>query len=251
MANRLLTDVLLTPLDGAATAKVEIDTGSGNLTVDGLAEDEPVLASGTLEYFEKQGLPNHSVSSANGQATLTLSGARHGQPWFRLPWAACNGATEWHVHVNPVTSDLTVRTGGGNVKLNLAGVAAMHVAADSGGGNVEVVLPDRVANSRVTARTGGGNVSVAIGTDISGSNMVSATSGAGNVVVTVPRGLAARVHATSGLGKVTVEPQFGVTEPHTYQSADYNAAADKVDITVGSGAGNVSVTTTEAPTHPG
>jgi predicted membrane protein len=87
-------------------------------------------------------------------------------------------------------------------------------------------------------------VSVEVGSGIQGSNTVEATSGAGNVIVRVPSGIAARVHARSGLGKVIVDPRFSKTDKDTYQSPDYDDAADKIEITVNSGAGNVSVTTT-------
>lgn len=244
MANNLLTDNLSAPLDGATTAKVDVNSGSGNLTIDQLRGGEQVLASGTLEYFEKQGRPTRSVNSNNGQVTLTLRGKDAGRPWFRFPWAACNGATQRQIHLNPmVSSDITAHTGGGNVKLNLAGMAVTGLSADTGGGNMDVVLPDHAANLRVAAKTGAGDVSVEIGSGITGSNMVIANSGAGNVVVRVPPGMAARVHASSGLGRVIVESRFSKIDGHTYQSPDYDAAVNKVEITVNSGAGNVSVNT--------
>ena len=109
---------------------------------------------------------------------------------------------------------------------------------------MEVHLPDHATNLAVAARTGGGNVSVQIGGAITGSNTVEATSGARNVVVHVPDDIPARVHATSGLGKVAVEPRFSAIDRSTYQSSDYDDAVNKVDITVKTGAGNVTVTTT-------
>jgi predicted membrane protein len=78
---------------------------------------------------------------------------------------------------------------------------------------------------------------------MTGRNTLNANSGAGNVTVRVPSGIAARVHATSGLGKVIMDPRFSKTDSKTYQSPDYDRAANKVDITVNSGAGNVSVNT--------
>ncbi|HEX8966822.1 MAG TPA: LiaF domain-containing protein [Chloroflexota bacterium] len=241
MSNELLTDELSAPLDGATTASVDIHSGSGNLTIDELPEDEQLLASGSLEYFEKQGKPTRSITSDRGEAKLTLQGADSGQPWFRFPWAACTGATQWQIHLNRVVSDISAHTGGGNVKLNLAGMAVSHVSADSGGGNMEVVLPEHAANLGVAARTGGGNITVEIGSQTTGSNAVEANSGAGNVVVRVPHGMAARVHARSGLGKVMVDSPFSRIDGQTYQSADYDAAVDKVEITVSTGAGNVTV----------
>jgi hypothetical protein len=240
----VLTDNLSEPLNGVTTAKVDINTGAGNLTIDRLTGGEPVLASGTLQYLENQGVPNRSVSMSNGQATFTVRGGDTGQPWSRFPWEACNGATEWQVQLNPnVQSDITAHSGGGNVKLNLAGMAVTRVSADTGGGNMEVVLPDNAAGLNVKASTGAGNVTVDVGSSITGSNIVNASSGAGNVVVRVPSGMAAKVHATSGLGKATVDPRFSKLEGNTYQSPDYDSAANRVEITVNSGAGDVSVNT--------
>ena len=217
----VLTDRLSEPLNGATTAKVDINVGTGNLTIDKLTGGEPVLASGTLQYFENQGLPTRTAKSSNGQATLTLKAVGAGRPSFRLPWATCNGAFDWQIHLNPtVSSDITAHSDGGNVKLDLAGMAITRVSADTGGGNMDVVLPDNAANLSVAAKTG-----------------------AGNVAVHVPSGLAVKVHATSGLGKVIVDPRFSKTDANTYQSPDYDSAANKVEITASSGAGNVSVNT--------
>lgn len=244
MAKKVLTDNLSQPLNGATNMKFDISTNSGNLAVDGQTGGEPVLASGTLQYVENQGLPARSVTSDNGEATLTLRGAAAGRPWFRLPWAACNGATEWQIHLSPeVSSDVTVHTGGGNVKLDFAGLVVRRLSADTGGGNMDLILPDNTANLTITARTGAGNVAVEIGSGTTGSSTVEATSGAGNVVVRVPGGIAACIHASSGLGKVMVDSRFSKLDGNTYQSPGYDSAADKVEITVKSGAGNVSVST--------
>lgn len=244
MANNLLTEDLSEPLSGATSAKIDIHTGSGNLTIDRLASGERLLASGTLQYFEKQGAPQRSVDTSNGQAILTLRGGSAVQPRFRFPWAACNGATNWQIHLNPsVSLDITAYSGGGNVKLNLADMAVTRLSADSGGGNMDVVLPDNAANLSVAVATGGGNVAVDMGNGTTGSNTVNAKSGAGNVVVHIPGGIAARVHATSGFGKVIMDPQFSQIDKNTYQSPDYDSAADKVEVAISSGAGNVSVKT--------
>jgi hypothetical protein len=248
MATKVLTDNLSEPLNGATTAKVDINAGDGNLTIDQLTGGAQMLASGTLQYFENRGLPTRTLVLSNGQATLKLRGGGAGRPWFHFPWAACNGATEWQISLNPtVSSDITAHSDGGNVKLNLAGMTVTRVSADTGGGNMDVVLPDNAANLSVTAKTGAGNVLVEIGSGTTGSNIVNANSGGGNVVVCIPNGVAALIHATTGLGKASVDPRFSKTDNNTYQSPDYEVAANKVEITVKSGAGNVSVTNKEIP----
>lgn|SRR5574341_864912 len=242
MTKNLLTDKFSEPLNQATTAKVDIHAGDGNLTID--PGSEPVLANGTLQYFENQGVPTRTRVSSNGQSTLTLRGGRAGRPWFHFPWVTCNGATDWQIHLNPtVSSDITAHSDGGNLKLNLAGMTVTSVSADTGGGNIEVILPDNAANLSVAARTGAGNVTVEIGSGITGSNIIDASSGAGNVVVRIPSAIAARIHATTGLGKVILDPRFSQIDGNTYQSSDFDRAANKVEITVKSGAGNACVET--------
>jgi hypothetical protein len=244
MTKNVLTHNLSEPLDGATTAIVNINTDSGNLTIDRFTGREKLLASGELQYLENQSLPIQSVNSSNGQATLTLKTSGTKQPWFHLPWSACNGATEWQIHLNPtVSSDINAHSGGGNVKLDLVGMAVTHVSADTGGGNMDVVLPDNAANLSVTAKSGAGNVTVEFGNGITGSNTVNAKSGAGDVAVRLPNGIAARVHVTNGMGKATIDSRFSRLDKNTYQSPDYDGAANKVEVTVNSGAGNVSVYT--------
>jgi hypothetical protein len=45
------------------------------------------------------------------------------------------------------------------------------------------------------------------------------------------------------VGKVIVDSRFSKIDRNTYKSPDYDGAANKVEITVNSGAGNVSVNT--------
>lgn len=243
-AGKVLTDALSVPENGATSAKVEINAGSGNLTIDPLASSEPLLASGALQYQENKGLPTHTLDVSGGQAILSLKMGDLGRTGFRFPWDACNSELNWLIHLNPsLTTAITAHSGGGNIKLDLAGLAVTSVSADTGGGNVDVVLPESASNQSVTAKTGAGNVTVAIGSGATGSAAITATSGAGNVVVHVPAGIAARIHLSSGLGKPVVDTRFGKIDDKTYQSPDYATAANKAEITIKSGAGNVIVDT--------
>jgi hypothetical protein len=244
MTQNVLTENFSEPLDGAMIAKVYINAGDGNLTIDWLTGGEQMLASGALQYLENQGPPTRTLVSRDGLPTLTLEGGIDRRPRFRLPWAACNGATEWQIHLNPtVSSDITAHSNGGNIKLDLAGMAVTCLSADTGGGNLDVVLPDNASDLSVTARTGGGNVTIEIGSGTTGSNLVNAHSGAGNVVVNIPDGFAARIHTSTGMGKTIIDPQFNQIDKNTYISPDFDTAANKVEITLHSGAGNVSVNT--------
>jgi len=219
-SKNLLSDELSVPLNGATTARIEINPGDGNLSIDGLISGEDLLASGMLQYFEKKGVPTRNLTTQHGELSFTLRGGGMAKPWFRVPWAGCNGGLDWQIHLNPATSiDLSVVTGGGNVLLDLAGLSVTRVLADTGGGNVSIVIPDTADGLSLTAKTG-----------------------AGVVEVSVPKGIAARIQATTGLGKVTVDPRFNQIDKNTYQSPDFEQAARKVEITVSSGAGVVNIT---------
>jgi hypothetical protein len=219
-SKQVLSEPLAEPLNGATAARVEIRAGDGNLAIDRLAGGEPLLASGSLQYLEKQGPPARSLELSGGQAHLTLQGGG-GQPWFRLPWAACNGATEWQIHLNPTVSlELNAHSDGGNLRLDLAGMDVTRVSADTGGGNMDVVLPGQASRLLVTAKTG-----------------------AGNVTAHIPGGVAARIHTATGLGKAMIDPRFSQTGKDTYESPDFDGAAHQAELTLSSGAGNVIVDT--------
>jgi hypothetical protein len=218
-SNELLTYDLSEPLPEARKAKVQIIADDGNLTIDQLNHGEQYLASGELQYFVKQGPPSRSLEVKDGQANLTVRGSRSQRPWFKLPWASCNGAHMWQIHLNPdISMDLLAQSGGGNIRLDLAGTTLANLSAITGGGNIEVTLPEIRTGMAVTVETG-----------------------AGNATVQLPDGVEARIHAESGLGKVIVNPRFKKIAEKTYQSDGYENAADKVSIEASSGAGNVII----------
>ncbi|MHB9033205.1 MAG: DUF4097 family beta strand repeat-containing protein [Anaerolineae bacterium] len=213
------TEDLSVPLGGAKSAAVMIDAGDGNLTVDPMSDEGQELANGTLGYAESQGLPRHHLEIGSNQAVLTLQAGSVERSGFRWPWEVCGLGTYWQVNLNStVISQLKAHSNGGNITLNLAGMPLTSVTAETGGGNLEVVLPNNTADLTVTGKTG-----------------------AGNVVVRIPNGAAARIHATTGLGKVTIDPQFNVMQGDIYQSPGYDSASAKVELTLESGAGDVVV----------
>ncbi len=244
MSGKVLTQNISVPLTEATTAIVDVNTRTGNLTIDELSGRQQMLATGTLEYMQGQEPPSPCLSMSGGQANLALKAEGGRRSSFRLPWSACNAETDWQIHVNPaVSSEIIAHSGGGNLKLDLGSLAVTRVLADSGGGNMDVVLPSVAADLKVVVSTGGGNVAVEVGNSTTGCSAVDAKSGAGNVTVRVPSGLAARIQATSGMGKVVVDARFGQLNRNVFQSPDYDSAANKVEITLHSGAGNVIVET--------
>ncbi len=242
MSKKVLIYDLTEPIQGTKTATYDFNVGTGNLTIEPLASGAELLASGSLEYLENQAIPTRTMEIGDGRAALALKADGGLKPGFRLPWAACMGETGWQIQLNPVVqSEITARSGGGNVKIDLSGMAITRVLADCGGGNMDLILPAEAANLDARAKSGGGNVSVELGKGMSGNSFVSATSGAGNVTISLPAGIAGLIHISTGMGKVIVDPQFSRLDKNTFRSENYESAANKIEITAKSGAGNVSV----------
>ncbi len=218
-SKNMLIEEFSAPLNDATTLKIDVNSGFGNLMIDSLPGNGQLLASGALQYFEKQAAPTRTLNYKDGQATLMLSGEAPKRGWLRIPWSASNGATEWHIHLNPaIPSDITANSGGGNIKLYLAGIPVTRLSTGTGGGNIDVVLPDHAAGLSVTAK-----------------------SGAGTVTLHVPGSMAVKLHATSGLGKIVISSRFNKIDRDTYQTPGYEAAANRVEITASTGAGNVVI----------
>lgn len=219
MAKKLLNYNLLEPLGGITAAKVDINSGDGNLEIGSFSSQEPILVRGALQYREDHNPPESSLDRDADQATLTVISGGGGQRWLRMPWSSCNGGTEWQIQLNPsVAYEITARTGGGIIKIDLSGMDVSQIQAETGGGIVELTLPEITSDIKVNAKTG-----------------------AGKVLLVVPAGVAAKIYATTGMGKVIVEPHFIKVAEFTYQSPNYDEAEHKADITIGSGAGQVSV----------
>jgi hypothetical protein len=219
----LLTQNQSQPLNGVSAARVVIDPGDGNLAIDPFTSDRAVLANASLQYLENQGQPIWLLDTSGGKTVLSVkANTGYAQPWIRLSWEACNGATDWQIHLNPAAvNDIQAHTAGGNVSIDLTGMAVHSVSAETGGGNVNIVFSSK----------------------LTGSSTIAASSGAGNVEVHLPAGAAVRVHATTGVGKVMLDSRFVKMDDSTYQTSDFDTAADRFEITLKSGAGNVSVIT--------
>jgi hypothetical protein len=75
-----------------------------------------------------------------------------------------------------------------------------------------------------------------------GFTRVSVEAGAASVVIRVPMGVAARIRSQGGLSTTEVDTsRFPQTGANTYQSPDYDAAANKAEIDAQMGVGSVKI----------
>jgi hypothetical protein len=134
------------------TFTVDVRSGGGEIRARDLTGDVSLATGGG----------NIDVSGNGGTLSLTSGGGNITTNGLRGP-------------------EVQARTGGGNVGLVFA-YPPGRVSADSGGGNVDVAVPDGPAY-RVDAASGGGDTTIGVRTDPQADRFIHAHSGGGNVNV--------------------------------------------------------------------
>ena len=80
---KVLTQNLSQPLGDATAAKYDLNTGTGNLTIDSLPRGQQLLASGTVQYLEDHGFPSGILDMNKGLYTFSLKANGGPQAGFR------------------------------------------------------------------------------------------------------------------------------------------------------------------------
>jgi hypothetical protein len=204
------------PLDGAAEAAMTVRHGAGRLTIAaGTAGD--LLVSGSF------GGGLATTKSMDGKRLRLEMGVRDRDishyifgPWHR-GWA---GALDWDFTVNPsIPMSLRLETGASESRLSLGDLQLKELVLKTGASSTTIDLP-RAA----------------------GHTLASIESGAASVRIRVPQGVAASISVKSALAGIHVDTARFPRSGSGYVSADYDRAANKVEILIETGVGSVEVT---------
>ncbi len=137
-------------------------------------------------------------------------------PW---DWFNLREGLAWAVHLNPtVPMKLWVDTGASSSHLNLARLNVRQLDLHTGASSVEVTMPAHAG--RTTARV---------------------ESGVASVDIRVPEGVAARITGNVGMGTLKVDEARFPRHNGTYETPDFMAASDRIELDIQGGVGAVSV----------
>lgn len=202
---------LTIPLEGAHEARIRMNFGAGRLAVGvGASPDEAVAGTfgGGVEFQTKR----------EGQA-LTVELRSPDMP-FVIPWGwGTSFERDWQIRLNgglPLALDL--RTGASETRLDLTDLRVTELHVRTGASATDLTLP---ANAGLTR--------------------VDIEAGAASVVVRVPTGVAARLRLRGGAAAMRVDERRFPRQGDVYQSADYDLAPNKVELTAKAGAGSFDV----------
>jgi len=157
---------------------------------------------------------------------------------------------------------LTGRTGGRKLPIILGAVVTVLLLSNPT--HVNAWMPHAAGNSYVQPQTvddlrpyreGFGNMTIDLTSLVlpAGTTTVDAEVGFGNLTVRVPDGAAVRVDAGDGAGNVTIEGQRlggGLVTDQPWTSAGYDRAADRLELKLRVGAGNIDVVAISSSPQP-
>ncbi len=195
------------PLQEAREASLSIEHGVGRIELRAGANPGDFLTGASGVGMEKK------IRLNEGKLEVELQAG----PSF-IPFVGPEGGV-WQYRLSadiPIT--LKIEAGASRLDLDLTDLRVTHFAYDGGASNLNLTLPARVE-----------------------SMLADIDAGAASINVRVPEGVALRFR-TKGVGSVHVnEQRFPMRETGLYQSADYDAAKYRADLTVDGGATSVTV----------
>jgi hypothetical protein len=205
------------PLANIQQAEITLNHGAGELNISALNNgNHEQLLDGTFG-----GGMEHEVSQRNGLTMLKLRAPVEVFPFVAFPHRE---GYHWDMALSPhVPLQIKLHTGANKSSLNLHDLNVPELILETGASDTEVILP------AVTEYT-----------------FFKVQSGAAAVNIRVPLGVAAKIRISGALmGNKVDLGRFPlvINEPanKVYQSADYEASAQQVEIKIDAGVGSINI----------
>ena len=200
------------PLDGATEATVRLEHGAGRLLITGSTPKGMLLAGS----FDSMRL---NTSKSGSKLKVTLHTAVEDTLMFIFPWNWSRGRRTWKFGLTPeVPLSLKIESGASESNLDLSESKVVDLDIDTGASSTTILMPKAAGHTKA---------------EISG--------GAASFDVTIPKGVAAKIRVESGLGSVSVDENRFPRAGKAYQSADYDSAANTLDLRLEVGVSSVTI----------
>ena len=196
-------------LQGATSVNLKISHGAGELKLHGGANANEV-AHGTFTGGLEQ------KASRNGDRLEVR--IRPAKDFLDFPFFGPRSQIDWDVALNAsIPMELNLNLGANKSTLDLRDLNITNLDLDTGASDTRLTLP---AKGRFRA---------------------DFDLGAASLEVTLPEGLSARINASVAAGDIKVDEMRFPRNGRYYQSADYETAANAVDMTIDAGAASVKI----------
>ncbi len=208
-AGPLQTDTRTIPRDTSESARIDLRMSAGELRIAGGAQD---LLRADFSYNVPSFKPDIRYSTAAGRANLTVEQPTGGNRSFS------NTRNQWDLKLNnDVPSDLRVRFGAGEARLNLGSLSLRSLEIEMGAGELDVDLRGTPSHDYDVRIRGG----------------------AGEATIHLPRAAGLYARAEGGLGDINVS---GLRrEGQHWVSNDYDTAKVQIHVDVRGGVGQINL----------
>jgi hypothetical protein len=194
--------------DSLSEAEVIVEFGAGTLRVGAGAAAGKLLEGEFSDGAEYQMRP--------GQ--VRLYGSRDWSRWGWWGWWGSRGRY-WDVRLTPdIPLRLRFQLGACQSNLDLGDLRVTDLALETGAADTRIQFPRAAGMTRAKIKTG-----------------------AASVRLSVPDGVAARITATMAIGSLDVDTRRFLRSGAGFASPDYDTAANKLDLSIESGVGSVTV----------
>jgi hypothetical protein len=202
------TEHVVSPLEGAARARIKLQHGAGRLRLYG--------GAGFSNLFEGDFGGGLDVIKHRDGDLLDIKMSVPVQ-FFPFDWGP--GWLDWSFGVNKdIPISLDVNTGASESLIDLTELRVSDLRLQTGASSTELILPANAGQTRIAVEAGAASVSVR-----------------------VPSGVAGRIRARGGLTSIDVDASRFPRQGDGYQSPDYDVASNKVDIDIQAGVGAVNI----------
>jgi len=208
----IIHDAISQPLGTAARADVEIAPRVGQLRIGALPQPGELIA-GEIAYRDRNRVV-HDFAVRGDTATFKLR-EQDGQANSLIKRS--DDAILWDLRLNPaVPMRLTIATDVGNGTIDLAQLHITDLDLTTSVGITTLTLPRQ------------------------GQVQANVRSGVGSLTIRIPAGVAVRIESSAGLGAVSVSGDYR-RQGDVYVSPNFDTAANRIDLHATSGIGGITI----------
>ncbi|MDZ4765438.1 MAG: DUF5668 domain-containing protein [Chloroflexota bacterium] len=231
------------PLDGTASAEVELGLGVGSSSVNGVLSDSLDLIQVDARYY---GDIEFDVDQDDDAKSITLRQTSESQTMFNIPFLNIdfntpdpNLYTRAHLS-STIPLDLKINGGVGTATVDLATLTLTRFAMNAGVGRVDLTLP--VVRS-IDVDINGGVGEIIINVPDGASFRADINGGVGNIQIDLPDDAPIRIEASEGIGSVSMPSFLHSVSDETWESVNFSDSADEDQIVISydSGVGGLIV----------
>ena len=199
------------PLQGITRAEIEVNFGAGELSIGSLPAGSAILAEGDGYPEVRLVRGMRLADEATGVLKLSVPG--------RGVWPFGDSGLRLNASFNrEIPIDLTVKTGASDAEVDLTDLRIQRFDMDLGAASATVRLPASA-----------------------GATVAEVSAGAASLRIFIPEGVAARIKPETALGSFNVDTSRFPKVGDSYESPNFAAASNRVDLTVKSGVASIDI----------